>query len=191
MGYNNGGYSGGNRPKFEPKPGSGSLFPKQQKKSQNDPDWDGYFIADRAIQAGEKIKLVGWDKSSNQGSFITLKPGREQQPQQGGYQGQQGQGGYQQPQQGGYRQAPSQQYQNPNGNFNQGGYSQPPQQGYSNPNPTYGAPNQALPLQPGFPPAGQARGYVPPATQQPQGQYVPPGPNGNQAPPPDHEDLPF
>ncbi len=65
--------------KFEPKQGQGTLFVKGQKKLATSPDYDGYFIADRPIAVGEKIKLVGWDKSTANGAMITLKIGRDQQ----------------------------------------------------------------------------------------------------------------
>lgn len=203
MGYNNSGYQGGGqsrggfgrggaRGSFVPKPGSGTLFVKSDKRNQQAPDYDGYFITDRDIRAGEKIKLVGWDKQGSGAPMITLKFGRDRQDapgyneggQQGGYNGgyQPPQQGYNQPPQGGYNQGP------------QGGY--PPAQGYRPPQGGY---------QPPQPPPGAYQGggyggqpvqtYQPPAGQAPQGagQAAPPaaaaGPNYPQ--PPADDDLPF
>lgn len=165
MGFGRGGYSGGQQGGYgggggggrqggyEPKPGQGTLFIKNDKRSQQAPDYDGYFIFEHDIRAGEKVKLVGWDKSGRTGNMITLKLGRERQDapgynqggQQGGYNGG-GQGGYQQPpQNNGYQQG----YQQPP----QGGYQQAPQGGY-NRGPAqggYAPPAGAAPTQPGQP----------------------------------------
>jgi hypothetical protein len=176
MGYGN---NGGQR--FEPKPGTGTLFVKGQKRGNQSPDYDGYFIADRVIQPGEKIKLVGWDKQSGQGNMITLKVGRE--PQNApGFNGGFGQrqpynnpnGNYNGGQNNGYGQASQPQWQQPQAQApwpNPGHRAPAPQAGYQNPNPTY---SSAAPL-----------------PQAPAGQYVPPGPNGSGAPPTNTEDLPF
>lgn len=106
MGYQNrggygggGGYRGGNGGGggggFTPKPGSGTLFFKQDKRNNSNPDYDGYFIVEFDVRAGEKIKLVGWDKQTAKGPMINLKMGRERQDAPGYDNG--GQGGYQQP----------------------------------------------------------------------------------------------
>lgn len=190
MGYGNGGYGGGQsrggfggggvRGKFEPKPGSGTLFVKKDKRNQNAPDYDGYFIPDRDIRAGEKIKLVGWDKSTNSGHMITLKLGLERQDAPGYERGGQ-QGGYQPPQ-GGYQ--PPQQQSGYNRGYSgpQGGYP-PPQQGYQSPQPPQGSYQGGgyggQPLRTGQAPAGQA----------PAAANQPPAPSFPQ--PPADEGLPF
>lgn len=209
MGYNQGGYRGGNGGggfrggngggggNFQPKPGSGTLFVKNDKSKQSSPDYDGYFIVEFDVRAGEKIKLVGWDKDGPKGHMINLKMGRERQGAPGFGQG--GQGSYR-GQQGGYQQPPQ----------NQGGYRQAPQQdrGYNNPNPTYG--NRGGYQQP---PSGQqtpgayqgggyggqpAQTYQPPAATQlptpgPVGATPPPaaGAPNYAFPPPADTDLPF
>jgi hypothetical protein len=173
-GYGGGGQSrggfgrGGSGGKYEPKPGSGTLFVKSDKRNQASPDYDGYFIPDRNIQAGEKIKLVGWDKQGSGAPMITLKLGRERQDAPGYENGQGGgygqpQQGFQPPQQGGYRGAPQQGY--GNGPQNYGG--QAPQQGYRQPPPAAGSYQGGgyggQPLQTYTPPAGQAPAPAAPA----------------------------
>jgi hypothetical protein len=167
MGYGNQG------PKFEPKPGCGTLFIEHKKKKPTSPDYDGYIIMDRDVKAGEKIKLAGWDKEPA-GNMINLKIGKDQQElPQGRFAPQQQAQGRRDAYQGHAPTAPNQ-----------------PHQGYQNPNPTYGRPPQ------GQAPAGRFQGQQPsyqaPSGQPPQGQYVPPGPNGSGAPPPmDEGELPF
>lgn len=175
MGYGGFGNSfrGGNGgKKFEPKPGEGTLFVKAEKRSQTSPNYDGYFIADRDIRAGEKIKLVGWDKPGNSGHKINLKVGREPQnapgfDQQSGYQPQQQYGGQFSrgpvaPQQGRYQ--PPAQHQP--GAYQGGGYGVQPLQTY--------------------PPAQQAPGQVTAPATQPQAPSQP-----NYALPAPGPDLPF
>lgn len=192
-GYNRGGGNGGQ--KFQPQPGSGTLFVKTQKRTATGPDYDGYFIADRLIQPGEKIKLVGWDKDTGQGHMINLKAGREQQ--------QDGNGGFQQGPPGGFQGgAPQQGY--GNGPQNYGG--QAPQQGYNQPNPTYGNGRGGYQAPAGQhqPGAYQGGGYggqpaqtyphqQPMRDEPPPAQTPPPAAQGNFAfpPPAPNDDLPF
>jgi hypothetical protein len=206
MGYN-GGYNGGGQArggfgrgggrggKFEPRPGSGTLFVKSDKRNQQAPDYDGYFIPDRDIRAGEKIKLVGWDKQGSGAPMITLKFGRDRQDAPGyneggngnGYQPQQN--GYQQPPQGGYGPGPG--YNNGGYQGQPQGYQQPPQGGYR-PAPAPGS------YQGGGYGGQPVQTYQPPAGQPPVGQTPPnaaaaaPAPAGPvySQPPPDDE-LPF
>ena len=166
-GYGGGGYGGGNGGgKFEPKPGSGTLFVKSDKRNGQAPDYDGYFIPDRDIRAGEKIKLVGWDKQGRGAPMITLKLGRERQR---GYQG--NGGGYP-----------------PNGGYG-GGYAPPPQGGYGQP--SYGQGPQGRYQAPPQPAPGsyQGGGYggQPVRTTPPAGPQPPAG----EAPPPPDDGLPF
>lgn len=202
MGYGNrgnsgfGGGNGGGGRGFEPKPGQGTLFIKNDKRTQQAPDYDGYFIFDRDIQAGEKVKLVGWDKSGRTGNMITLKLGRDRQDAPGyneGGHGGQGGWGNNQPPQGGY-----QPMQGGQGN----GYRPGPQQGgYQPPPQNYGPRGGYQPPQ--NPPAGayQGGGYggQPAQTYQPPAAGSTPAPGGAgplpmqptyPAPPPE-DDLPF
>ncbi len=208
MGYGNGGYrgggfgggnGGGGGGKFEPKPGSGTLFVKSDKRNSQAPDYDGYFIPDRDIRAGEKIKLVGWDKQGRGAPMITLKFGRDRQDApgynnggQGGYQGNGGGYGGGQPQGGyggGYPQQPPPQAQ---GGYGHPSYGQGPQGRYN-------APSQPAPgsYQGGGYGGQPVQTYQPPAGQQPPVGGPPPsagpapaaGPTYPQPPPDD--DLPF
>lgn len=174
-GFNRGGNGGGGRGTFQAKPGAGTLFYKNDKRgSQTAPAWDGYWIADRVIQPGEKIKLVGWEKDGPTGPMINLKEGRPaQQPAPGYNDGGQYQG--QPPQQGGY-QAPA-----------RGGYAtgSPSRQGYQaapTPGAYAGGGYNGQPART-YPPAGQAPAAAPaPAPTQPPMQH--PAPQAE-------EDLPF
>jgi hypothetical protein len=188
-GYGGGGGGGGGRGKFEPQPGSGTLFVKSDKRNQQAPDYDGYFIPDRDIRAGEKIKLVGWDKQGRGAPMITLKFGRERQDapgyNDGGYQGQP-QSGYQQPPQGGYGPGPGQYGGPPNnpsyGQGPQGGYRPP--QGGQNPGAYQGGGYGGMP----------ARTYQSPQGQPPAAGPGPgPGPTTSPIglPPQAEDDLPF
>lgn len=132
---------------FEPKPGSGTLFIKNDKRSAQAPDYDGYFIFDRDVRAGEKVKLVGWDKQGRTGNMITLKVGKDRQDAPG-----YNQGGYLQsaPQNNGYQQPPPQgRYQAPPqgqlGSYQGGGYGGQPAQSYQPPQGGYAPPAGAPP----------------------------------------------
>jgi hypothetical protein len=57
---------------YEQQPGNGVLFSNNDKKSPKAPDWNGNFMADRAYQPGEIIKLSGWNKRSNYGELISI-----------------------------------------------------------------------------------------------------------------------
>lgn len=188
-GYGGGGYGGGNGGgKFEPKPGSGTLFVKSDKRNQTAPDYDGYFIPDRDIRAGEKIKLVGWDKHGRGAPMITLKFGRERQDAPGYNNG--GQGGYQ----GNGGDYP------PNGWYG-GGYAPPPQGGYGQPSYAQGPQGRYQAPPQHAPGSYQGGGYggqpvqtYPAAGQPPVGgppQAAAPAPQNHPAPPPEDDDLPF
>ena len=63
----------------------GALFPQEEKKSENSPDWGGLLeidLDDEDVMRG-KIKLVGWNSTSKKGqkyiSFKKSKPMKETQ----------------------------------------------------------------------------------------------------------------
>lgn len=58
---------------YQQKPGQGTLFSNDYKKSDNHPDWKGTAVAHRDIKAGETIELAGWIKSGAKGDYISVK----------------------------------------------------------------------------------------------------------------------
>lgn len=55
---------------FQQKPGTGTLFPNDYKKSDNHPDWKGTYMD----EDGKEWAIAGWDKTMKSGkTFISLK----------------------------------------------------------------------------------------------------------------------
>lgn len=55
---------------FQQKPETGTLFPNDYKKADNQPDWRGTFLDDN----GKEWALAGWNKTGKSGkTFISLK----------------------------------------------------------------------------------------------------------------------
>lgn len=63
---------------FEPRPGSGSLFKNDKQGNDRAPDYKG----DLTLLDGSKVRLAGWIKQGQKGSFLSIsidKP-REEAP---------------------------------------------------------------------------------------------------------------
>lgn len=52
---------------YEPREGSGVLFPEKQKKSEKAPDFKGNLLV-----GGKAIRIAGWKKAGKKGPFISL-----------------------------------------------------------------------------------------------------------------------
>ena len=57
---------------FNNREGRGVLFREQKKRHDKAPDYKGDFVASRDIKKGEKIRIAGWYKATNQGHLISI-----------------------------------------------------------------------------------------------------------------------
>lgn len=57
---------------FKHKPGGGSLFKNEYKKSDKHPDARGTIVAHRNIREGETLEIAAWTKSGKKGPFQSL-----------------------------------------------------------------------------------------------------------------------
>jgi hypothetical protein len=58
--------------KFQHKPGSGSLFPTQNKIKDTYPDFTGKIVVAKNYKVGDEIRIAGWKKESTLGTFLSL-----------------------------------------------------------------------------------------------------------------------
>jgi len=52
---------------YEPREGSGVLFPEKEKKSEKSPDFKGNILI-----GGKPLRLAGWKKIGKRGPFLSL-----------------------------------------------------------------------------------------------------------------------
>ena len=52
---------------YEPREGSGVLFPERDKKNEKAPDFKGNILI-----GGNQIRIAGWKKVGQKGTFISL-----------------------------------------------------------------------------------------------------------------------
>jgi len=52
---------------YEPREGSGVLFPERDKKNEKAPDFKGNILI-----GGNQIRIAGWKKQGQKGTFISL-----------------------------------------------------------------------------------------------------------------------
>lgn len=57
---------------FDNREGRGVLFKEQRKKHDKAPDYKGEFVVSRDIKKGEKFRIAGWYKATNQGHLLSL-----------------------------------------------------------------------------------------------------------------------
>jgi len=53
---------------YEPREGSGVLFPEKEKKSEKAPDFKGNIML-----GGKQVRIAGWKKQGQRGTFISLQ----------------------------------------------------------------------------------------------------------------------
>jgi len=53
---------------YEPREGSGVLFPEKDKKNEKAPDFKGNILI-----GGNQIRIAGWKKQGQRGAFISLQ----------------------------------------------------------------------------------------------------------------------
>jgi len=53
---------------YEPREGSGVLFPEKEKKSEKAPDFKGNIML-----FGKQVRIAGWKKQGQRGTFISLQ----------------------------------------------------------------------------------------------------------------------
>ena len=58
--------------KFQHKPGTGSLFPTQNKIKDTYPDFTGKIIVSKDYKVGNEIRIAWWKRESTLGTFISL-----------------------------------------------------------------------------------------------------------------------
>lgn len=62
--------------KYQPKPGSGTLFDNTRKQTENHPDLTGSIL----LPDGKEYWLSAWKKQGRNGEFLSVSIGKEKLP---------------------------------------------------------------------------------------------------------------